>query len=134
MSETDRQSIVPQMWRAFFEQSRIPAAVRVGSVIHVSGHTGESQDGMFPPDAEQQIRGTFRNIQLTLAEAGAGWPDVVELTSYHVGLREQFPEPAFKVASEFLLEPYPCWTAAGVTELFDAEAVVEISCTAVLRD
>lgn len=36
------------------------------------------------------------------------------------------------VAAEFLTEPYPAWTAVGVTELFDSEAVIEISCVAVV--
>jgi enamine deaminase RidA (YjgF/YER057c/UK114 family) len=36
------------------------------------------------------------------------------------------------VAGEFLDEPYPAWTAVGVTELFEPEALVEVSCEAVL--
>ena len=59
-----------------------------------------------------------------------GWSDVVALTSYCVGLRQQAPV-LIKVASEFLVEPYPVWTAVGVTELWDADAVVEISCVAI---
>lgn len=127
-----RLIVVPPPWEAFYQASRIPAAVRVGDTLYVTGHTGESADGAFPEDVEEQVRGTFRNVTLTLAEAGMGWADVVELTSYHVGLRSQFPEPVFGVAAEFLTEPYPAWTAAGVTELFDPDAVIEISCVAVV--
>jgi enamine deaminase RidA (YjgF/YER057c/UK114 family) len=35
------------------------------------------------------------------------------------------------VAAEFLQDPFPAWTAVGVTELIDPEAVIEISCVAV---
>ena len=121
---------VPAGWREFFEATRIPAAVETGGLVHVTGHTGEARDGTFPGDVEAQLRNTFRNIALTLAEAGLGWPDVVELTSYHVGLRNQ-TAALLTVAAEFLQEPYPAWTAVGVSELFDPEAVVEISCVAV---
>ena len=125
-----RDSFVSGVWREFYEATRIPAAVRAGGLLHVAGHTGEASDGVFPDDPETQIRNTFRNIAATLAEAGLRWADVVELTSYHVGLRDQVPA-LLAVASEFLGEPYPVWTAVGVTELFDPEAIVEISCVAV---
>jgi enamine deaminase RidA (YjgF/YER057c/UK114 family) len=127
-----REMIVPREWAAFYEVSGVPAAVRVGNTVRLSGHTGENSDAEFPPDPQDQMRGTFQNIALTLAEAGCGWKDVVELTSYHVGLRAHFPEIAFEVASEFLEKPYPAWTAVGVTELYDLEALVEISCIAII--
>ena len=37
------------------------------------------------------------------------------------------------VAGEFLEDPYPAWTAVGVMELFEPEALVEVSCEAVLH-
>jgi enamine deaminase RidA (YjgF/YER057c/UK114 family) len=36
------------------------------------------------------------------------------------------------VAAEFLEDPYPAWTAVGVTELLLPEALIEISCVAVV--
>jgi enamine deaminase RidA (YjgF/YER057c/UK114 family) len=126
-----RDIFVPAPWREFYEATRIPAAVRTGSLLHVTGHTGEAGDGAFPRDIEAQVRNTFRNVGLTLAEAGLDWPDVVELTSYHVGLRDQ-TQALLAVAAEFLRKPYPAWTAVGVSELFDPEAAVEISCVAVV--
>src|SRR5271154_3866112 len=129
---TSRQAIVPSVWADFYEESHIPAAVRVGDTLRVTGHTGETADGAFSGDAEEQIRQVFRNIALTLAETGASWSDVVEVNSYHVGLLSQ-AEAVFKVAGEFLEDPYPAWTAVGVTELILPEAMVEISCVAVVR-
>jgi len=53
------------------------------------------------------------------------------MTSYHMGLQSQ-AEQLLIVATEFLEDPYPAWTVVGVTELFLSDALVEISCVAVL--
>jgi enamine deaminase RidA (YjgF/YER057c/UK114 family) len=126
-----REAIVPAVWADFYEETHIPAAVRVGNTLRVTGHTGEKADGVFPDNVEDQIRQVFRNITFTLAEGGASWSDVVEINSYHVGLQSQ-AERLLRVASEFLEDPYPAWTAVGVTELILPEALVEISCVAVV--
>lgn len=124
-----RTGVVPEHWSDFYESTHIPAAVRAGDRLYVTGHTGEDSDGNFSADPEAQIRQTFRLITATLSTAGASWTDVVELNSYHVGLQAQ-AEVLISVAGEFLQDPYPAWTAVGVTELFDEGAVVEISCVA----
>ena len=99
----------------------------------LTGHTGTLDDGTFPEGAEAQIRQTFRNIAVTLAEAGAGWDDVVEVTTYHVDLDDQ-RDVLLQVAAEYLVDPYPAWTAVGVIALFEPDAIVEISCVAVVDD
>ncbi len=124
-----REAIVPAVWADFYEETHIPAAVRVGDTLRVTGHTGETADRVFSDGAEEQIRQVFRNIALTLAEIGASWSNVVEINSYHVGLLNQ-AEAVLKVAAEFLEDPYPAWTAVGVTELILPDALVEISCVA----
>ena len=77
-----RNGVVPERWTDFYESTHIPAAVRDGDRLYVTGHTGEDQDGNFSADPE------------------------------------------------FLSDPYPAWTAVGVTELIDEGAVVEIGCVA----
>ena len=126
-----REAIVSPTWEPFFVETRIPAAVRAGDQLHVSGHTGEDRDGRFPAQLEAQIRGTFRNLTETLTAAGTDWSQVATLTSYHVGLRGQ-EEPLLRIAGEFLDAPLPAWTAVGVTELWPPEALIEISCVAML--
>jgi len=128
-----REAVVTPQWRPFYEETKIPAAVRAGRTLYVTGHDGEGPDGLVPDDVETQLRNTFRNIEVSLRAAGAAWSDVVELTSYHVGLRDQ-AELLLAVAAEFLSDPFPAWTAVGVTELFDEGAVFEMSCVAVLRE
>jgi len=126
-----RNGVVPEHWTGFYESTHIPAAVREGDRLYVTGHTGEESDGSFSADPEAQIRQTFSLITATLLKGGASWADVVELNSFHIGLRAQ-AELLIAVAGEFLSDPYPAWTAVGVTELFDEGAVVEISCIAAL--
>jgi len=129
--QPSRQAIVPAVWVDFYEESRIPAAVRVGDTLRVTGHTGETADGVFSADASEQIRQVFRNIAFTLAEVGVGWNEVAEINSYHVGLLNQ-AEAVINIAAEFLEDPYPAWTAVGVTELIHPEALVEISAVAIV--
>lgn len=99
-----REASVPAVWADFYEETHIPAAVRVVNTLRVTGHTGETADGTFSDDGEEQIRQVFRNITLTLAEAEASWSDVVEINSYHIGLLSQ-AEALLKVAAEFLGDP-----------------------------
>jgi enamine deaminase RidA (YjgF/YER057c/UK114 family) len=62
--------------------------LRVVDTIHVSGAIGRPPDGDLPADIAEQFRQLYRNIAAVLGEAEATWADVVEMTSYHVGLRE----------------------------------------------
>lgn len=43
-----------------------------------------------PDDLEAQFRAAFEKIGLVLREAGLGFEALVEMTSYHVGLRQHF--------------------------------------------
>ena len=130
---TGRDAVVPSDWTDFYKETHIPAAVWAGDTLRVWSHAGETPDDVFPEDAEEQLRGAFRNITSTLAEAGASWADVVEINSYHVGLRSQ-ADFLLSVVAEFLKAPYPAWTPVGVTELWPPEAVVEIRCVAVVAN
>jgi enamine deaminase RidA (YjgF/YER057c/UK114 family) len=133
MPESSHVPIVPAEWADFYKETRIPAALRVGNTVRVTGHTGETAEGVFSSDPETQIRQVFNNLALTLDEAGANWSNVVELNSYHVGLVAQ-SEALLRVAAEYLVDPYPAWTAVGVTELILPQAVVEISCVALIPE
>ena len=43
-----REVIVPAVWADFYEETRIPAAVRVGDTLRVTGHTGETTTASSP--------------------------------------------------------------------------------------
>jgi enamine deaminase RidA (YjgF/YER057c/UK114 family) len=127
----DRQSSVPDEG---VPTLRYSPALRDGRLVFVSGHIGRDDAGVLSDDPEVQMREAFRSVGRTLSDLGATWADVVEITSYHVGLQAQ-KEALLRVHREFIREPpYPAWTAAGVAELFSPDAVVEISVVAVLPD
>jgi enamine deaminase RidA (YjgF/YER057c/UK114 family) len=128
-----RNAIVPPRWAEFYAATNIPAAVQVGNMLRLTGHTGDRADGSFAESAEEQIRQTFANVADTLAEAGATWADIVETTSFRVRF-EDHPEAELSVAAEFLEPPYPAWSAVGVTSLFEPEAVYELRCVAMLAE
>ena len=128
-----RDIVVSPPFAAFYQATHIPAARKVGNRLLLTGHTGDTPDGAYSDDVRDQLRQTFRNMQATLQQAGASWADVVTLNSYHVGLQAQ-AAALLEIAAEFLAEPYPAWTAVGVTELIDPPALVEISCEAALPD
>jgi len=130
---TGRDVVVPPDWTDFYNETNIPAAGWAGDTLRVSSHAGETPDDVFPSDPEEQLRGAFRNITSTLAEAGTDWSDVVEINSYHIGLRSH-AHFLLSVAAEFLEAPYPAWTPVGVTELWPPEAIVEIRCVAVVAN
>jgi enamine deaminase RidA (YjgF/YER057c/UK114 family) len=122
---SSRTIVDPAHWHDFFRATAVPAAQWSGDRLYVSGHTAETLQHTFPEDPIDQIQGTFANLGATLSEAGVDWANVVVLRSYHVGLRGQ-AEPLIAIAAQFLSTPFPPWTAVGVAELFDSEAVVEI--------
>jgi enamine deaminase RidA (YjgF/YER057c/UK114 family) len=126
-----RDAIVPPAWAEFYEATNIPAAVRVGNMLRLTGHTGDHPDGSFADTAEEQIRQSFANVSDTLAACGATWADVVEINSFHVDFAGH-REAELTVAGEFLAAPYPAWSAVGTTELFEPEALYEIRCVAML--
>jgi enamine deaminase RidA (YjgF/YER057c/UK114 family) len=130
--QTRRDVVIPASWSDFYAATGIPAAVRSGDVLRLTGHTGDMPDGSFSNDPEAQTRRTFQNVALTLSEAGLSWSDVVEITTYRVGLRAQ-ADVVLRVAAEFLDVPYPAWTDVGITELFEPDALFEMRCVAVAR-
>lgn len=60
-----------------------------------------------------------------LAAAEASMHDLLEMTTYHVGLRQHLA--AFvAVRDRHVQKPYPAWSAIGVSELITEGALVEI--------
>ncbi len=126
-----RDAIVTPQWQDFFDATGIPAAVRVGPTVRLTGHTGTRPDGSFSGDPAEQLRQTFANVADTLAAAGGTWADVEEITTFHVGLRAQ-ADQVLEIAGEFLSPPFPAWSAVGVTELFEPGALVEVTVVATI--
>jgi enamine deaminase RidA (YjgF/YER057c/UK114 family) len=99
--------------------------IDTGDFVFLSGITGTRPDRTIASDPETQFRDAFSFLRSNLLQAGIEVRNVVEITTYHVGLNQHLS--AFvKVKDEFIAEPYPAWTAIGVSELITDGALVEI--------
>ena len=122
----DREAIFPAEGGALYEEHGYSAAVRTGNLLFVSGQVGSRVDGRAEPDFERQVRRAFSNLEATLLAGGCGFDDIVDVTTFHTDPEKQF-ETVLAIKKEvFSQEPYPSWTALGVTWLsgFDFEIKV----------
>jgi enamine deaminase RidA (YjgF/YER057c/UK114 family) len=118
------------------EQRHYRQAVRIGDTVHISGQGGWDDEFQFPEDLREEIARAFDNVERTLAEAGAGWRDVVAVDSFHVPLAadEIGDEHATAMVDQLRLrmgDRAPVWTAVGVPALAAVGMRVEIRVTAV---
>jgi len=60
-------------------------AVKTGNRVETSGQGRWNDDWQFPEALADEIAQAFRNVERTLARAGAGWEDVIAVNSYHLG-------------------------------------------------
>lgn len=81
-------------------------------------------------DPDAQFAVAFETLRAILREGGADLADVVEITSYHVGIAAHM-EAFMRVWARYLSEPYPAWTAVGVAELIVPGGLVELRAVAV---
>ena len=66
-------------------------ALRIGDRIEISGQGGWDADfTLSATSLEDEIVKACDNVEKTLAEAGAGWGDVVNVHSYHVPTSRRF--------------------------------------------
>ena len=124
------RAVVPEKLRTNYSDWHFSPGHWAGNVLFLSGCTGSTEHGGISTDFSEQCRVAFKKIEWSLTEANLVFGDIVELTSYHVGLQANLD--AFKsVKDEFIVEPYPAWTAIGVSELAVPGAVIEIRAIAV---
>jgi len=71
--------------------------------------------------------------QVRLEKAELSFSDIVEMTTYHVNLNLHLDEFR-KAKDEFIVKPYPAWTAIGVSELALLDALIEIRVIAQCTD
>jgi len=121
----------PKETQPMYDNFHFSQANRVGDTIWVSGQVG-IDDEMNPASGmAAQARLAFESLKRILAAAGATLGDVVELTTFHIDLREEL-EQFTKVKDEYIPRNYPAWTAVGVSQLALPELRVEIRAVAVV--
>ena len=104
-----------------------------GAHVFLTGMTGSAADGTMPADPATQICNAFDKIGAVLAKADLTLGAIVEMTSYHVGLRDHF-ELFCTLRAEVVAPPYPAWTAVEVAGLRRPGAIVEIRAIARIND
>lgn len=124
-----RKSISPPALQSYYDDWRFSPGFAADNILFLSGFTGVAPDGSLSRDPESQFEQAFATAALVLAEARLDFSHVVEMTSYHVGLREHLTLFR-KVRARYVVEPYPAWTAIGVAELAVEGALVEVRITA----
>ncbi|KPF66726.1 enamine deaminase RidA [Bosea sp. AAP35] len=123
---TQRDAIFPPGRQALYEINRYSAAVRSGDLLFVSGQVGSREDGSPEPDFARQVQLAFDNLGAVLKAAGASFDDVVDVTTFHTDPAAQWEILNPIRLKAFGEQPYPTWTAVGVTWLagFDFEIKV----------
>ncbi|MDP6376054.1 MAG: RidA family protein [Pseudomonadales bacterium] len=120
-----REVVVPESQQGAYNNFHFAPAVKAGDLLLCSGQIGTGTDGKVPPTAEEEFRNAWTAIGTVLQEAGLGYENIVEYTTYHVDMHDHLGD-FMKVRDEFIEEPWPAWTAIGTTGLAVPGARVEI--------
>ncbi len=107
-------------------------AVKIGDRVETSGQGGWDDDLQFPESLADEIAQAFRNVERTLATAGASWEDVIHVNSYHVGgFLPEVNEAMVKLFRHYMPNHAPIWTQLGVEALGLPTMRIEIRVTAI---
>jgi 2-iminobutanoate/2-iminopropanoate deaminase len=123
--------------RGTWQQKRAfsPAVITEGAqtMVWVAGHTGQTADDgrSLTGDFDAQCRQTFRNIEKTLAEAGARLADLVTVTVFLSDPRHT--TRMTEIRAEIFGKDFPASAAITVTGFADPAMLIEIQGVAVLE-
>ncbi len=126
------ETIVTDSGQFMYDNFHFSEATKSNGFLLCSGVIGTGKNGKLPEDIMEEFRNAWVGIGELLAECSIGYEDIVEYTSYHVSLQANIGD-FMSVRDEFLSEPWPAWTAIGITELAIPGAHVEIRVTAKLK-
>ncbi|GHA99992.1 hypothetical protein GCM10009069_23510 [Algimonas arctica] len=125
-------TIVPASLAETYETLQYAPATRAGDMLYLSGVLAIMAEG--ETSIEPAIERSFDEIEMILAESGADWSDVVDVTSYTTDLDAHLG-PLWGIKSERVGAPYPSWTLIGVDRLYGGDgAIIETKMTAYLPE
>ena len=126
------ETVVTNSGKFMYDNFHFSEATKSNGFMLCSGVIGTGDKGKLPEDIREEFRNAWGGIGKILAECNLSYDDIVEYTSYHVDLQANMGD-FMSVRDEFLCEPWPAWTAIGITELAVPGAHVEIRVTAKLE-
>lgn len=125
-----RDTIVPASLQETYDTLQYAPATRAGDMLYLSGVVATVAEG--ETSVEPAIERSFDDIEMILAQSGASWADVVDVTSYTTDLDAHLG-PLWGVKAERVGAPYPSWTLIGVDRLYGGDAaIIETKVTAYL--
>jgi enamine deaminase RidA (YjgF/YER057c/UK114 family) len=127
------ETVVTDSGQFMYDNFHFSEATKSNGFLLCSGVIGTGAKGKLPEDIKEEFRNAWASIGRLLTECDISYEDIVEYTSYHVGLQAHMAD-FMSVRDEFLRAPWPAWTAVGITELALPGAHVEIRVTAKLKD
>jgi 2-iminobutanoate/2-iminopropanoate deaminase len=103
-----------------------------GRIVWLAGHTGAVDDAgkSLAGDFDAQCRQTFRNVEKTLAEAGARLADLVTMTVFLIDSRHT--TRMTELRGEILGKDFPASAAITVAGFALPEMMIEIQGVAVV--
>ena len=117
--------IIPPDFESYYQNWHMSPGLESNGFIFLSGFTGARTDGSLSVVPGEQIREAFQTLGKVSEHASAGYDSIVEMTSYHVGLHNHIM--LFRtIKDEFIVEPYPAWTAIEVAGFALDGAIVEL--------
>ncbi|MEM8837236.1 MAG: Rid family hydrolase [Pseudomonadota bacterium] len=123
------KAIIPEDLESYVTDWKMSPGLEHNGLIFMTGFTGADADGGYSDQPGDQIHAVFEKISMVLSEADLGFEHIVEMTSYHVGLRDHLTE--FKeIRARYVSEPFPAWTAIEVAGFVREGAIIEIRCIA----
>src|SRR4051812_222482 len=126
--------LVPKGYGEFMRDTyHYSQGVQVGDLVFVTGQGGWDDSFEIADDVAVQIRNAFRNVETVLAEANLTWADVIDMTSYHVGIDESVLATMVEEVRSRCPDHQPLWTVLGVAALALPTMKVEIAANAVTR-
>ena len=119
-----RHVVSPPELVQLVEATGFSPAVRAGDFLFLTGATGGDADGVMPPDIATQVQNALGKALHIIDAAGGNADSIVEVTSYHIGLKYHFDQ-VDHIMREMLGLPLPAWTAVEVADLRRDGALIE---------
>ena len=103
-----------------------------GKTVWIAGHTGQKADDgtSLAGDFDAQTRQTFKNIEMTLKEAGSSLKDIVSMTVFLSDAR--YTTRMTEIRTEVFGQDFPVSAAITVTGFADPAMLIEIQGIAVV--